>query len=368
MKKFLNLLLMVPALLLTSCSLGPTPKLYTNYEKTSLKTRKASKEEWERIVVNDDFSYICDFVHPSNGKADHFVRVFYKGNQVFEERKSGSYMPAGAFAILDTLYFVYGMFDDEQLTTVTTYCLKVNKDGQSSVFSLPGDTSCKGSCTDGEYCYFLLWERQNNVTKLIKTNLNGEIIYQEPSSNDYSGLYSDGTNLYTKSYNFSHDDDSSSFAETKVYKWKENHDDNIAVGVYSIPGYASHLTVGDKIIALSYLKKGDSYAFYKTEENESNKVCEFTTPDDLSYQYWGVEQFDDDLIIGFTASRGRPMDPYCRTVLLHYESSSAKLLSFCPNENLTWIHFRNNNVFFGNYSNHVTNETSDGNFRTFVFS
>ncbi len=365
MKKFLNLLLMVPALLLASCSLGPTPKLYTNYEHTSLKTRNASKEEWERIVVNDDFSYITDFVHGVDGKSDYFVRVFYKGKQVFEERKSGCYMPAGAFAILDTIYFVYGMFDDEQLTTVTTYCLKVNKDGQSSIFTLPGDTSCRGACTDGEYCYFLLRERHNNVTKLIKTNLNGEIIYQEPSSNDYHRLLSDGTNLYTTSYVYNND---SVFTETKVYKWKENHDDNLQVGVYSIPGYASRLTVGDKIIALSYLKKGDSYAFYKTEENESNKVCEFTTPDDLSYQYWGVEQFDDDLIIGFTASRGRPMDPYCRTVLLHYESSSAKLLSFCPNENLTWIHFRNNNVFFGNYSNHVTNETSDGNFRTFVFS
>lgn len=366
MKKFL--LLFIATLSLTSCSFGPTPKLYSNYEPTSLKTREASKEEWERVMVNDDFSYINDFVHPVDGKADHFVRVFYRGNQIFEERNNQNYTPTGAFVISDTLYFVYGMFDDEQLTTVTTYCLKVDKEGKSSTFSLPGDTYCRGTCTDGEYCYFLLWERHNDVSKLIKTDPNGEIIYSKPSSNDYSGLYSDGINLYTKYYVYSHDGDSSSCVETKVYKWEENHDDSVEVGVYSIPGFASSLSVGDKLNALSYLEKGDSYAFYKTEENRSNKVCEFTLPDDLSYQYWGVEQFKDDLIIGFTASRGRPKDPYSRIIMMHHESSSNKLLSYCPSENLTWIMFRNSNVFFGRYTNHVTNETSDGDFRTFVYN
>ena len=106
MKRYFTLPLAIIALSLTSCSLGPTPKLYTNYEKTFLKTRKASKEEWERIVVNDDFSYICDFVHPSNGKADHFVRVFYKGNQVFEERKSGVSIGI-VLHYLNTRFYVY---------------------------------------------------------------------------------------------------------------------------------------------------------------------------------------------------------------------------------------------------------------------
>lgn len=364
MRKHSFLLLLISMLSLTACGLGPTPKLYTNYEHTSLKTRKASKEEWERVAVNDDFSYIYDFVHPSNGKADRFVRVFYKGNQIFEERKSVAYMPSKAFVVFDTLYFVYGMFDDEQLISVTTYCLKVDKNGQSSVFTLPGDTSCRGACTDGEYCYFLLWERQNNVTKLIKTNLNGEIIYQEPSSNDYYSLLSDGTNLYTTSYVYNND---SVCTETKVYKWKENHDDNLQVGVYSIPGLVQHLSVKDEIRAVSYLKNGDTYSFYKTEEIESNIVCEFTTPDDLGYQYWGVEQFDDDLIIGFTANKkSAPKDPYSRVVFLHYESSSNKLLSFCPNENISSILFRNNSVFFGRYSNHASNDTSDGDFKTFI--
>ena len=366
MKRYFTLPLAIIALSLASCGLWPTPKLYLNYEKTSLKTRNASKEEWERVAVNDDFSYITDFVHGVDGKSDHFVRVFYKGNQVFEERKSGSYMPAEAFAILDTLYFVYGMFDDEQLTTVTTYCLKVNKDGQSSVFSLPGDTSCKGSCTDGEYCYFLLWERHNNVSKLVKTNLDGEIVYTEPSSNDYYSLLSDGTNLYTTSYVYNND---SVCTETKVYKWKENHDDNLQVGVYSIPGLVQHLSVKDEIKAVSYLKNGDTYSFYKTEEIESNIVCEFTVPDDLSYYYQGVEQFSNDLVIGFSASRkGMSKDIYKRVIFLHYESSSNKILSFCPNENLSAILFKNSSVFFGKYSNHVTSETSDGDFRTFVFS
>lgn len=363
MKNIASLFIHVMFLSLSSCGYNHIPALYANFKHISFNLNKAEKKEWERIAVNDDFSYINDFVHPSDDKADYFVRVFYKGNQIFEERKSVAYMPSKAFVVFDTLYFVYGMFDDEQLISATTYCLKVDKNGQSSVFTLPGDTSCRGACTDGEYCYFLLWERHNNVTKLIKTNLNGEIIYQEPSSNDYSGLYSDGTNLYTKSYNFSHDDDSSSFAETKVYKWKENHDDNNAVGVYSIPGYASHLTVGNKIIALSYLKKGDYYAFYKTEDNESNKVCEFTTPNDLGYNYKGVEQIKDGIIIGFDAyKKGNPKDLYSKAVFLYSESPFDEILSFCPTENVYSIIFRNGNVFYGSYVDSYTDGTKDGSF------
>lgn len=366
MKKCLLSLLTAALLSLTSCGLGPTPKLYTNFEHASLKTRNASKEEWDRTEVNEDFSYICDFVHPVNGRADNFIRVFYRDNQVFEEKNDQSYMPYGTFVIADTLYYAYGMFDDEQLTTVTTYCLKIDKIGQSSRFSLPGDNSCKGVCTDGEYCYFLIWERQNNVTKLIKTNLDGEVIYAESTSNDYYRLLSDGTNLYTTSSVYS--SDLSKTIETKVYKWEENHDDNLQVGVYSIPGSVERLSVGDKINAISYLKNGDTYSFYKTEETESNIVCQFTVPDDLGYSYQGVEQFNNDLVIGFTAHKKATKSLYCRVVFLYYESSTNKILSYCPNQYLYNIIYKNSNVFFGTYSNKATNDTSDGDFRTFVFS
>ena len=48
--------------------------------------------------------------------------------------------------------------------------------------------------------------------------------------------------------------------------------------------------------------------------------------DDSGYRYWGVEQFNNDLIIGFTANKkSPPKDPYSRVVFLHYESLSNKL-------------------------------------------
>lgn len=50
--------------------------------------------------------------------------------------------------------------------------------------------------------------------------------------------------------------------------------------------------------------------------------------DDSGYQYWGVEQFNKDLIIGFTANKkSPPKDPYSRVVFLHYESLLNKLFS-----------------------------------------
>ena len=48
--------------------------------------------------------------------------------------------------------------------------------------------------------------------------------------------------------------------------------------------------------------------------------------DDSGYQYRGVEQFNNDLIIGLTANKkSPPKDPYSRVVFLHYESLSNKL-------------------------------------------
>ena len=89
--------------------------------------------------------------------------------------------------------------------------------------------------------------------------------------------------------------------------------------------------------------------------------------DDSGYQYWGVEQSNNDLIIGFTANKKGPSkDPYSRVVFLHYESLSNKLLSFCLNKNISSILFRNKSVFFGKYSNHATNDTCDSDFKMFV--
>lgn len=50
--------------------------------------------------------------------------------------------------------------------------------------------------------------------------------------------------------------------------------------------------------------------------------------DDSCYQYRGVEQFNNDLIIGLTANKkSPPKDPYSRVVFLHYESLLNKLFS-----------------------------------------
>ena len=368
------LFLPILAISLVSCGSGPTPKLYTNFEHASLKTRKASKEEWDRNEVNDDFSYICDFEHGTTGKAKNFVRVFYKGNQVFEETKDDSFMTCGTFVVSDTFYFIYSMFDDETLKTVTVYCLKVNKDGQSSLFSFEGDFACHGACTDGEHCYFFLWDRQKDETHLVRTDLNGVIQSNSlsPIDNFYGGLAYYGGNLYSRDETYTYNEDGSidySSIKTIVYKWPAIiTEDYYGIGYYTFPGECDIIDIKEEITAISHIDKGTSYAFYKTIEADSTEICNFEIPDDLSYNYQGVKNFDNDLVIGFTANRKDVTKSlYCRVIFLHYESSSNKIKSYCPNENLYNIIYKNNKVFFGKYSNKATDGTSDGDFKTFVF-
>ena len=79
-KVFLTLTLTIP-LIVACSSYGPTPKLYTQFEKASLKTRVAEKYEWQLKEIGNEFSYVFDFDHSqTEGKPDHFLRVFYTPN------------------------------------------------------------------------------------------------------------------------------------------------------------------------------------------------------------------------------------------------------------------------------------------------
>ncbi len=355
---------------LASCGIGPTPKLYTNFERANFNVSNALKEEWDRTEVNKDFSYICDFEHGTTGKAKNFVRVFYKGNQVFEETKDDSYMTRGAFVVSDTLYYVYDMFDDDPLKTVTVYCLKVDKDGQSSLFSFEGDFACHGACTDGEHCYFFLWDRQKDETHLVRTDLNGTIQSNSlsPIDNFCGGLHYYDGNLYSRDETYTYSDDGSidySSIETIIYKWPAIiTEDYYGIGYYTFPGEVDILNIADQITAISHVESVKSFTFYKTIEGESEEICSFNIPDDLSYNYQGIKNFENDLVIGFTANRKDVTKSlYCRVIFLHYESSTNKIKSYCPNENLYNIIFKNNKVFYGKYSNNATNGTSDGDFK-----
>ena len=204
-KVFLTLTLTIP-LIVACSSYGPTPKLYTQFEKASLKTRVAEKYEWQLKEIGNEFSYVFDFDHSqTEGKPDHFLRVFYNNQQVYEEITEQDYSINSAFSNNDCSFYVCSLFDETGKYTLLS-CLAVDKTGQSYRFSLPYNNYCSGACTDGSCCYFLLNERVENSSRyLYKTDLHGNFIESNTVSDRFNQLHFVNNSIFTVSWTYKYD-------------------------------------------------------------------------------------------------------------------------------------------------------------------
>lgn len=350
---------------LTSCSFGPIPKLYSNFEKASFTIRNATKKEWEPIVVGD-YSYIHDFEHgPSGAALNYFLRVFYDDKLIFEKISDSDFWINSAFILKESLCFPYSSFDSEDInnSSVTQYCMKVNKNGESSTFSLDGDYSNWGVCTDGTYCYFHVQDRKTFDDSLIKTDSNGEIISVSSINDRISSLFCYEKDIY--SFSFDYEDDSI-IHEVKQQNILKLEEDNTFTKIMSAPGIIEYSNCENELFFISHTSKNNEHHFYRTDLSGTSEICYFSVPDDLHYDYVGLDYYDGDLIIGMVASTGSITDFYGRTIFLYYDSMKKEIYSYCPNQNLYEILFKNHRVFYGKYTNTYSDGTKNGNFKEII--
>ena len=359
MKKILFNCISLSSILLISCSSGPIPKLYTNFEKASFVIKDVSKKEWEPNEIGEGFSFISDMDINSR---EHFLRILYEGSEIYEARiNDGSFMVCGSFIMNNKVYIAYSLFDDTSdisKSSVTLYCLIVDKNGESSRFALSGDYSCRGFCADGTFCCFLVNDRRTEKCFLIKTNNSGEIISIGQSQKRFSGLYCNGADLLTFSTELNED---RTFTEETV--WKIENENYSKIKSVSYPGTPDRNYFVNDLIIISHELIGDTYHFYRSDSNGTSEICSFDAPDDLNYHYINLDYYDGDLIIGMLALRDYNKDWYRRLIFLHYDNFQNKITSYCQGNNISTTIFKNHKVFFGEYIETSSNGTRDGNFK-----
>ena len=360
--KMVSMTLLVP-LLLTSCSFSKTPKLYKQFNHITIVTKSASKKEWERREVGGGFSYVEDFWHGSRKTDDpkYFARIYHNDSLIYEEKQEEQFLVYWPFVHSDKLYYICSQLDISTNRTSLS-CLATDVNGETTRFSLPDNSYCEGACSNGDFCFFFLRDRANGYTAIYKTNADGMILESIPISKDYYGLYSFGGNIYTTSSVF----EDYKIMGNIIYRF---NDDWSCSEISRIPFTSKKIEFGEHISAISYDYdyNNQTYTFYRTIDNTSTEICNFTVPDDLYYSFIGVEQFDEDIIIGFMASKKDVVYTlYSRIIFLYYDSSANQIFSYSPNQYLYNLLFVNNNVFYGMYRNHSTNGTNDGFFRKII--
>ena len=366
------LLLFLALCFLTSCASRIKPEAVNQFERIELKTEKATKEEWERIKVDDNFSYVSDFNHSnysSDNEEHYFIRFYYQDKLIYEEySKDTSFLLDDTKTFDDQLFYAYTDNDDIDFKKCTVYCLVANKDGLINRFSLEGNYTCIGIALSEDFCYFLVINRVDSSHLLIKTDKIGNLLSTVSLDKKFLSLYYFNNELYTTNFETNSEGD----YVDEIYLLNEDGTYNL---ITVMPGYAK-ISFNNNLEAFSYCISDNKYKFYKYSNNELKLLTEFELKcykendetEKINYTYKGFIHSNNKYYLAYEINGAKTINFYNKMIVMVYDELEDKLNIFYDDSDSEKVLVRNETIFFGKYTNDSTNKTSDGKFKKIILT
>ncbi len=356
---------------LTSC-VSKKPEAVNQFERIELKTANAKKEEWERIKVDDNFSYVSDFNHSnysSDNEEQYFIRFYYQDKLIYEEySKDTSFSLDDTKTFDDQLFYAYTANDDIDFKKCTVYCLVVNKDGLINRFSLEGNYTCIGLALSEDFCYFLVINRVDSSHLLIKTDKIGNLLSTVSLDKNFWSLYYFNNELYTTNFKTNSEGD----YVDEIYLLNEDGTYNL---ITVMPGNAK-ISFNNNLKAFSYCISDNKYKLYKYSNNELKLLTEFELKrykendekDKICYTYKGFIYSNNKYYLAYEINGDTTINFYNKMMVLVYDELEDKMKIFYEDSDCENVLVRNGTIFFGKYTNGSTNKTSDGKFKKIILT
>ena len=352
-----TLILVLSIFFLTSCGCGhPTPKLVKQYDKLSFKYTEAAHKDWTRHFISEDYSYDEGFY--INDKKDHYFNIYKNDELVYK-------------------------FEHDDPIFVNSVTLKNNKIYFLLTIFNGNDILYKIGFVDEEYNYNLLYE--NNSERIDYVNFENYISFLKASKDENKIITIDYNGELVDCFNLDH----KLGLCVNLLLTKDNQlvlkliDDLQYYYLFSISGTCLKLlnTLSKDIHVINMSYNNDLYLFgYKDSIEHSNlknikiyeykndtlmKLFDIDLPDDYSYSISLIEQYKNNIYIGFTVNvKNVSKSLYSRQIILKCDKINNKINTIYKNLNVSHNCFYNNgNIYVGSYANSkIVDNQASGDF------